>query len=149
MINLLKMLKLIYRTFFCCFLTVWTWMKKENLHLTFSLHFVFIDRYRDVSLYDCLAIYKLSQNRCIVILSLSWAMYHDYIISWGTLQFPPLIQIELTCLDLLNRAWKLFSEFLSHIWVIIIRLTYIVLFLSWKCLKKNKKKHKHDIIYTK
>ncbi len=30
----------------------------------------------DVSSYDCLETYRLSQNRCIVILSLSWVMYH-------------------------------------------------------------------------
>ncbi len=34
------------------------------------------DRYRDVSLYNCLAIYRLSHNCCIMIISLSWASCH-------------------------------------------------------------------------
>ena len=39
-------------------------------------HFSILLQFQN-SLYDCLAIYWLSQNRCIVILSLSWAMYRE------------------------------------------------------------------------
>ncbi len=69
MINLLNVLKLIYSTFLLFSNSLD--LNKENLHLTFSLAFCFhsFDRYRDVSLYDCLAIYRLSQNHCIVIIS--------------------------------------------------------------------------------
>lgn len=51
---------------------LWTLIKWQMLH--FSLAFCYhSQRYHDVSLYNCKAIYSLSQNiRSIVILSVSW-----------------------------------------------------------------------------
>ncbi len=51
MINLAytQHVKIDLQNFFLPFLTVWTWIKNENLHLTFSQAFC-LDRYRDASL---------------------------------------------------------------------------------------------------
>ncbi len=48
------------------------------------------DRYRDVSLHNCLAMYCLPQNCCIVILSLLWAKLSHYS-SLVNLKFPHLL----------------------------------------------------------
>ena len=52
-------------------------IKREILHFTSfdSYCFLQLDIYCDVSLHYFLAIYRLSQNRCIVIISLSWTTY--------------------------------------------------------------------------
>ena len=47
-------------------------------------------RYRDESWMKFLAIYRLSQNHCLVMLSLSWAKYCDSIVSRGTRWYPDL-----------------------------------------------------------
>ncbi len=69
MINLLNVLKLIYSTFLlssnCLDLNK---ERKLALNLFTGILFSQLDIYRDLSLYDCLAIYQLSQNHCIVII---------------------------------------------------------------------------------
>ena len=61
-------------------------MKRQCFVIHFESH-----RYRDVSWMKFITIYRLSQNRCIIILSLSWAKYRDSIVSQGTWWYPALV----------------------------------------------------------
>ncbi len=66
-----------------------------------------LDRYRVVSSYDCLAMYQFSQNRRIMILSLSWTMYH---ILYRELSF------SWECKVILQKSIVSYFCHLKHFW---------------------------------
>ena len=76
---------------------MWNWLtmfcNSCEMDLVQSINSEFLQwhRYRDVSWMKFLAIYRLLQNRCIVILSLSWAKYRDSIVLRGTWWYPALV----------------------------------------------------------
>ena len=76
---------------------MWNWLTKfcnsceTDSVQSINSEFLQWHRYRDVSWMKFLAIYRLSQNCCIVILSSSWAKYCDSILSRGTWWYPALL----------------------------------------------------------
>ncbi len=60
------------------------------MYVIYEFYILQLDRNHDVSLYKCLATYRLSQNGCIGILSLSGAMYRilSHIVSYSAISTP-------------------------------------------------------------
>ena len=62
-----------------------------DIFLFLGIFFFFSHIYRDISLMKFLAIYRISQISCIVIVSVSRAKYRHSIESWVTRIVPPLV----------------------------------------------------------